>query len=432
MLVYCHKITPRVRYIMKLMLGQILGFEFLITNSEEEFKKEAGPKLAYSGKTELGGLSIVPHGLLFEDEISGISPDFAMRDGKPRLCLVVGGAMDMDPFAAAFYLVSRYEEYLPFKPDEHGRFTASQSMAYNNGFLTEPVVDQWAYDLLELIQANYPNCKIVKREYNYISTIDVDNAFAYKAKGSLRTAGGFAKDAVGLRLSNSMKRIKSVSGAKDPFDTYDYQLELKQKYRFESIYFWLFAEFGQHDKSASPGNQKFRELIRSVSDNARCAIHPSYASHESVKVLEKEVNGLSEVVHRTIDTSRQHYLKMSLPLTYSKLLSVGIRHDHSMGYATDFGFRAGTCTPHYFYNLEDEAETQLMIHPFSVMDVTGYDYHKKTTDEVIEMITDIITKVKLVKGTFISVWHNRTFSELEPEWKGWNSVYEKMVETAMG
>jgi hypothetical protein len=53
----------------------------------------------------------------------------------PVFCQRQIGDLPFDPLAATFYLVSRYEEYLPFIPDEHGRFPAKQSFAFSNGFL---------------------------------------------------------------------------------------------------------------------------------------------------------------------------------------------------------------------------------------------------------------------------------------------------------
>jgi len=38
--------------------------------------------------------------------------------------------------------------------------------------------------------------------------------------------------------------------------------------------------------------------------------------------------------------------------------------------------------------------------------------------------------VKAVGGTLISVWHNRTFSEFEPQWKGWAEVYKSFIDAA--
>lgn len=417
---------------MKFMLNHVLGFEFMITNSGDEFRQTDGPKLAYSAKSDLGGVCVAPHGLLFESGVEGEVPDLKVVDGKVIMCEVNGGEMEMDPFAASFYLISRYEEYLPFKADDHGRFPPAQSMLARHGVFRRPVVDEWAMEVLRIIEGKYPDTQRTKRSFAFISTIDVDNAFAYRSKGVARTVGAFGKDAATLKPKNAGKRLKAVMGGDDPYDTYEYQLGLKERYGFRSIYFWLYSEFGKHDRSASVTDAGFHRLIRSVTDQAECGIHPSYDSDSSRDRMEREIQGLSDITHHPITKSRQHYLKLRFPATYVNLLACGIREDHSMGYAAEYGFRAGTCTPFLFYNLETEQETQLTVYPFAFMDVTAYMYKKDGTEVAKTIISELIENVKKVNGTFISVWHNRTFSEEETEWKGWNAVYEYMIGEAVG
>ncbi|NJO89826.1 MAG: hypothetical protein HC831_13425 [Chloroflexia bacterium] len=58
---------------------------------------------------------------------------------------------------------------------------------------------------------------------------------------------------------------------------------------------------------------------------------------------------------------------------------MGITNDYSMGYSSHPGFRAGTCTPFYFFNLKTDEKTNLKITPFAVMDVGFIDYLKCST-----------------------------------------------------
>jgi len=41
----------------------------------------------------------------------------------------------------------------------------------------------------------------------------------------------------------------------------------------------------------------------------------------------------------------------------------------------------------------------------------------------------LIEEVKNVNGTFISLWHNDTFSNYK-QWEGWESVYKEMIKVA--
>ena len=96
-----------------------------------------------------------------------------------------------------------------------------------------------------------------------------------------------------------------------------------------------------------------------------------------------------------------------------------------VGFADQIGFRAGTCTPYYFYDLENEAKTDLLVIPFQVMDGTLLHYLKLSPEKAFAEIEKIMQEVKEVGGTFVSIWHNETVSDLG-EWKGYREVFEKM------
>ena len=100
-----------------------------------------------------------------------------------------------------------------------------------------------------------------------------------------------------------------------------------------------------------------------------------------------------------------------------------------MGYADVPGFRAGLCTPFKFYDIDKEQKTNLTIHPFAVMDATLKYYLKISPDQAMEHISPLIKEVKKWNGTFISLWHNESLSN-NKIWKGWKTVYEKMVKEA--
>jgi hypothetical protein len=108
---------------------------------------------------------------------------------------------------------------------------------------------------------------------------------------------------------------------------------------------------------------------------------------------------------------------------------LGIQDDYSMGYATDPGFRAGIADPFNFFDLVENKETELTIHPVTVMDVTLRDYHRSNPQKSLETIFSMIDTVRSVNGEFISLWHNESFSEMG-RWKGWRTVYEEMLKHA--
>ncbi|NDH78642.1 MAG: hypothetical protein EBY63_07435, partial [Flavobacteriia bacterium] len=200
----------------------------------------------------------------------------------------------------------------------------------------------------------------------------------------------------------------------------------------KALYFMLFAEFGPKDRNVSPYSTDAAITLREIADWAMLGIHPSYASNSDIDVVGKERKMLQDVVRRPVTQSRQHYLRMRTPHTFRNLIELGIKDEHSMGYTELPGFRASIASAYTFYDVELEMELPLNLHPFAFMDVTYYGdtYLNVSAEEALAGMKQWVPVVKEVGGTLISVWHNRTFSEFEPQWKGWAEVYKSFIDAA--
>jgi len=430
-LVYTHKITPRLRYVFKHIFTRVLQIPVKFTATIEEFVAHNGLKMTYS-KAPLGNeFFIRSNELLFEQGVNDLDINILYWEEVP--CFFNTGSKSVIPFdifAASFYLLSRYEEYLPHVRDVHERFTAEQSVAFKYRFLEKPVVDIWAYKLLEKLKEKFPEYNYKTREYQYISTIDVDNAYAYKHKSFIRTFGGFMKDFFGLKLRTFWDRFVVITNIrKDPYNTFDTLLSLQKQYSIKTTFFFLVADYTTFDTNVSTAKNKFRLLIKTMVDYSKVGLHPSYFSMKDEVLLKKEKERLEAITNTPMEKSRQHYLRFSLPETYQNLIDLEFKEDYSMGYANHIGFRASTCTPFYFYDLDFEIQTPLKIVPFALMDTTLNDYMGLTPRQSLGKIRELKNEVKAVNGTFVTLFHNESLSNYL-RWKGWSKVYESMLKIA--
>jgi hypothetical protein len=430
-LIYSEKINNRLSYTCKVIFELILEKPFELTDELEKFEEYDGVKFNYSKVEDLPGIQIWPSGLLAERGLKEQKIDYCKWGDLPALFPTSSELpVPFDLFSSAFYLITRYEEYLPHASDEYGRFKADLSIAYEYDFLHLPIIDLWAYKLRDLICSIYASAKFQERQYKFISTIDIDSAFAYRHKGLVRTLGGFAKDVSQLDLENFTARMRSLLGKDpDPFDTYEELQFLHDEFDIESIYFFLLADYGHNDKNVSVNSRPFQSLIKSIADHARVGIHPGFMSNYQPEKLPKEVSRLSQIVKREITVSRQHFLMLQLPKTYRKLIKLDIKEDYTMGFAQRVGFRAGTCTPFPFYDLDQDFTTKLMLYPFAAMDATLNFYMELTPDEAYQEICKLSNEVRKVNGTFISLWHNESLSD-KWHWKGWKDLYQRMIMNA--
>jgi hypothetical protein len=430
--IYSATSSSRLLYIFDLIFKDILGVQYTLANDEESFKNNNEPKISYGNSAIGDEIFFQATNLVFERGIHQQNISITEWSGlKIFFQTSKKSVLPFDVFAAAFYLVSRYEEYLPFKGDSLGRFSARESLAYKADFLQKPVVNIWAEKIKEIIKQRYPEFLFPQKKYQFISTIDIDNAYAYKYKGLIRIIGGFVKDALTLNFKNGVNRFSTIINLKqDVYDTYAMIGNLQSKYQFPSIYFFLLGNFTERDKNLPAGSKKFQSLIQYLSETNECGIHPSFASNSDPQKISVEKTRLTNILKKDITKNRQHFLMLHFPETYRKLLANGIVDDYTMGYADEVGFRANICTPFYFYDLQKEETTQLRIHPFAVMDATLNLYMKVKPEEAINQIQSLIDVTKSVNGFFISIWHNETLSEVPP-WKGWKVVYEELIRRAV-
>lgn len=429
LLIYTEKVTNRVAYIFEIIFSRILGIEYSITSDEAEFKSSRKPKLSYAKKPFGRELFFRSVELLFQKDIESQELTFMDFDGTKAFFAVHGhdSAMPFDPFAASFYLVSRYEEYLPYVRDEWGRFEAKQSIAYQQGFLQKPVVNIWALLIANLLDERYRSLSFPEGKYRFIPTVDIDSAWYFKSKGLVRNLGGFIRSLAKFDFSEFAERAGVLAGFRDdPFDTYSDQIAMIKKYQLKLTYFILFADYARNDKNLPVNNRRFQVLIKSLGDYAQVGIHSSYNSSFVLEKLRLELSRLSGVLNKEITRARQHFTRLNLPATYRNFINSGLRADYSMGYMHHPGFRAGICTPFPFYDLDLDHVTNLIVHPFSFAFTSTSNY---TSDEKIIMLRDIIKSIKGVKGTLVLVWEN-TFLSRNSGGDDWLGSFEKVIKMA--
>lgn len=433
LLILVPKKTNRLVYTLQLMLTRLLGLDISITIDHSDFEQYTGPKFSYGEAVHEKYLFFASGNLLFESKIGAKELRHFNFEGGLVFFPVINkfSALPFDLFAAAFYLVSRYEEYLPHIRDQHNRFLASGSDAYQQGYLHKPLVNIWSQKLREILSSWFSDLKFKVPVYRFTPTLDVDAAYAYKNKGLTRAFGGILRAFQNREYDEVRHRIRVLLRLEhDPFDTFELQMQLQNKYNYRAIYFILLADYGPNDKNIPYNNRYFQSLIRHLADYAEIGIHPSYASSLQPSLMVMETARLSKILKIEVEHSRQHFLKLSLPETYRNLLYNDISHDYSMGYAEVPGFRASICTPFPFFDLDQDLPTNLMIHPFAVMDGTLHDYLKLTPQQANETISELINEVKKAGGTFMPLWHNASLNDIG-EWKGWLDVYIKMAEAGV-
>ena len=427
LVLYASANSSRLQYVSHFIFNELMGVDCTITQSPEVFQNYDGPKINYSHQIFSGlQFTISPVPLLFETNIINQNIDCFKANNHTAFFKINNADFSFDIFAATFYLLSRYEEYLPHKKDMYGRFAHENSLAFKEGFLQLPLINIWIKDFKQTLKNKFPLLQIIEPVFAFLPTYDIDIAFSYQHKGFVRNLGGFIKKPSLQRLSVLCHKNK------DPFDVYSRLDDLHKKYQLKPIYFFLIAaKNSMYDKNISPKNSAMADLIKSHAKKYAVGIHPSWQSGDKISLLKKEINELKKITRQSINISRQHYIRFNLPEGYNQLIKNNIADDHSMGYGSINGFRASVASSFFWYDLSTEQQTTLRIHPFCYMEANSFYEQHLTPAEAFNELMEYYTICKEVNSTLITIWHNHLLGT-DKIYAGWVEMYEKFLDKIDG
>lgn len=422
MLLFVDQVTERLQFTLEFVFRQH-GIRYVLTNDLSIFEAEKGLKCSYSDYPFQNVPTITPSGLLFEDTIRN-KPVLSLTQWQNVPILSIDGVTD--PFAAIFFLISRYEEYLPGPRDKHDRFSAKDSFLHRFGWLEHPMAERWT-DTVFLFLDPDRQTLIADRHVTVIPSFDIDNTFAFKWKDGWRYLLSELKDRMkGNHERRALRKQVRAGVLTDPFDSFE-EIERCAALFPETRVFWLLADWGEYDRNLSWKDPRHQRLIRTISQQAKVGLHPGYASNLSDKRLLEERQRIEQIIGEPVRESRQHYLKVRFPQTYNRLINEGFRSDFSMGFADAPGFRLGTARPVFFFDLEQNCQTDYSLIPFVYMDGTFHEYLSCSVEEALATTTRLYQEVVRYGGVFCFIWHNETIAETG-KWKGWSDLYHATLE----
>jgi hypothetical protein len=336
---------------------------------------------------------------------------------------------NIDIIASSFFTLSRYEELVSSERDEFNRFPVLASLAYNEGFLDRPIVNEYMELLWSWIAGLGLGLKRKRlwdgRDFAVCLTHDVD-----KVKKTLRDVAYVLVRRRDIKafLTAAINYLKvRTKLAKDPFDSFDYITGVEEKYGFSSSFHFIAGGTTRYERNYSVEDPKITHLIESLESRGfEIGLHPSFNCYKDVKMLTNEKQRLQRVLGHYINGTRQHYLRWSTPESWRSLEKAGIRYDSTLTFAEHEGFRCGICFPFQPFDILENRRLETWELPPTVMDVSLITYQRMTAEEGVQRIQNIIRTIKRYGGVFVLLWHNGSLDELMHP--GWSKVYEETLE----
>ena len=344
------------------------------------------------------GTPLAPHTPL--EKLSGIPILFGTPSVSKTDDLVV---IKADLIASSFYLLSRYEELIVSKRDNHGRFSAMDSIAVKEDFLHRPIVDEYGVILREALRSVGVNIPEPENKMSVVLTHDVDVPFVYRSFMSI--LGGIRRGEFKQLFKNIFRSLE-----KNTFFTFPWLLQ--QDNRLENarkIYFLrnpLFPEY--YDRPyIKIESSDMRRLLRILKKNdVELGLHVSYASAEHLELVKQEKVSIERMIGKPLNINRNHYLRLKSNKQLEVLIDAGIKEDFTIGFAEMPGFRLGTCHPVKYINPETLKVEDLILHPLTMMDGSFSKYARMDYDQAYLCACNLIEQVRRFGGELVLLWHN--------------------------
>lgn len=420
LLIYTQKLTPRIDYIFKQICSNMLGIEISFTSEIEKFISHNKPKMSY-GKIPLGSeLFFESHGLLTENKISPIAIEATKWEATYGFFPVSEkSALPYDIFSAAFFLITRYEEYLPYIADEDSSFPVEQSAAFKNNFLTQPIIDYWAEIFLTTVLKSFPKLNYTKNSYKVNTLIQAKQPFAYANQTLINIVFGYLKEISQWRIKDAISRSQTLLGLKpDPYDTFSWIIQNSKMTSKKLIVFFMLGDAEKMAHRQNTNSPKMHEKIKFVGDYEEIGVVFSKLAILDPEVMKEEKSRMEAITHRPVRCSMFENNFLKFPEAYRGLIQLEIEKDYSMVYSHNIGYRAGTCSEFLFYDLEYEVKTPLVISPIAISTQALKQFG---TDKTESLIQEYHKHVRRIGGELNFLFSNQDFSfshaDNAPFWK---------------
>lgn len=427
---------PEKEYCFHVLFRELLGLDYQVVFSDQahyNLQLPGGERIViedhfFSGQKE-------DHYLLPENVPENACTFNSPFDGTPNTAIfgrnhfVFGdkeAVCGVDVFASAFFMLTRWEEYVLPHRDRHQRFPAEKSLAFKAGFLDRPVVNEYALLLRQMFARIGWKLPPKTRQYQLSITCDADHprlwwTAASRAKtvaASLFKRGDWQE--AGYWLKNH------VFYKKDPYDVFDEWMDLFEKKGYKGYFNFLGHRPASSDCWYPLEHPFVRNLIRNMAQRGHIVgFHPSYEAFENREVFDKELASLRAVAPSPVTTGRQHYLRFAAPHTWQVWDDAGMAWDSTLGYPEAEGFRCGICQDYPVFNFLTRKRLALREKPLIAMDVTLALYRQYTPETAIERLQYLQRQVERHGGEFVLLWHNSSWNHYF--WADWRKVFSTFV-----
>lgn len=338
----------------------------------------------------------------------------------------------IDLFGSCFFMLTRYEEVVKPDRDEHDRFPAWASLAFQENFLERPIIDEYTEVLWAALKNLWPGLERKEHTFRVIPTHDVDRPFGVKGEPWTRVVRRFGGDVLGRKSLKTVARragavlLPGEAGEKlDPNNTFDWIMEQSERNNLQSEFYFMAGKTSNYDSGYDVFAARIQRLLKRIHDRGHIiGLHPSYGTLGRPDLLASEAENLCRAmeaagVDQELRSGRQHYLRWHANSTWEDWEQAGLKQDSSVGFAQHVGFRAGTCRSYTTWSWKDSRHLRLVERPLIAMEGSLFSekYMAVPSSTVAEKNKQLSDTIKTFSGIFIILWHNSRVMDLKDSYE---------------
>ncbi len=415
LIVFSKLLTPRIKYIFNFIFKDILKAEVEFTGNAQYFSQSPQYKISYGDHPLADELFFKSTSLLFSNKLEEIKVKSTEFYEYKAPFPVEDSALPFDVFAASFFIVTRYEEYLHQQKTVEG-FKPVMSLQHKWKVLERPIIDEWAMILKSIIKKKYPDFRFPGKSFssqpalNFNLTPDIPDGFLNKTR--------FVFSSLFQKENNYISsKFDEFTGVRVKNEMVLEQLKTRFAKKSGKPVFFISIPHISSDYIHKA------HLAEGFSKAPVGLLRPCASDKEKTTAIKNDLSLLRELLPEQIIPISQQLEPLKFPICYLNILNLGVLADYSMGYQEAPGFRAGTATPFNWYDLQLEKVTALMIHSYCITD-TQLQYLSPA--DAKNEITAYIKAVKLVDGAFLSCWNLKSLSA-NPKYKKLNTLFNLLL-----
>lgn len=407
---------PERTYAVKLVFQYFLGLDIEIIPQETEkiIISWASKRIVFDDTFWKGNDCLQYLNIQYLPKVTYITSEFSIEKDLPVLygtgtfikerdCICCG----IDVFASVFFMVTRWEEYIVRDRDQYDRFIGKNSVAYKNAFLDRPVVNEYVELIWNMLVSLGFEGNRKARSFEVVLTHDVDDPFMRLR--FLRVTKYICQSIIQGHIKEAIGYIPDYF--KDSYDTYDFLMDISESIKVKSHFYFMSAHWHTSARSKSPyiGSHLNRIIDKVKKRGHFVGFHPGFFSIDSLDNWREEKVWIEEITKQTVNEGRQHFLRFSVPQTFSIWEDNHMNIDSTLSYHDVEGFRCGTGDAYPVFDILKRKEYQLKERPLVLMDGTVTSYQQYSMDKISVVMNYYLNVGKKYAMPITLLFHNSSF-----------------------